>query len=154
MRTSISHVLLNDRDPCCPSKHVIHGPTSVNVILYTRCLEQPGVFNHRLCKFGTLLQLPRLRDLSGEQNIPLSPHHSSFTLLSPTSLSSLSFSKLDPTLHCDILFSLDQLWPAVRCRICGNMQKHLFVALSAKLSKVLPNSFPTCLSGTAYFSYV
>lgn len=143
MRTSISRVLLNDRDPCCPSKHVIHGPTSVNVILYTLCLEQPGVFNHRLCKFGTLLQLPRLQDLSGEQNIPLSSHHSSFTLLSPTSLSSLSFSKGSwiPHYAVTFFFSPDQFWPAVRCGICGNMQKHLLVALSAKLSKVLPVLF-------------
>lgn len=70
MRTPIPCMLLNDRDPCRCSKHVIHDQAAVEVIVHAlvwiaRCL-QPQM---RLY-FGRLQQLPSLQGLTGGQDIP------------------------------------------------------------------------------------
>lgn len=71
MRTPIPDVLLNDRDPCCSSKHVIHDQAAVEVISpalvwIARCLQPPM----RLY-LGRPQQLPSLQGLTGGEDIPL-----------------------------------------------------------------------------------
>lgn len=95
MRTPIPCMLLNDRDPCRCSKHVIHDQAAVEVILHAlvwiaRCL-QPQM---RLY-FGRLQQLPSLQGLTGGQDIPrfLLSLIPGLFFLPPSFLSSLSSSK-------------------------------------------------------------